>query len=96
MNAEATMRILREVTVLTDVGHELLVLSTEPAAAGDVFMLDAMANDATVSSQVYCVDSRLVLVNGSVRHRLRLKRTNGVRVTHERPRSATKQPTRSR
>jgi hypothetical protein len=91
MNAEATVRILREVTVLTDAGGELLVLSAVPAAAGDVFMLDTITDDPTVSSQVCVMDSCIVLVNGSVRHRLRLKRVDGAHVTDERqspPRTA--------
>jgi hypothetical protein len=94
MNAEATVRILREVTVVLDAGDELLVLSAEPAAAGDVFILDTMADDATVRSRVCVVDTGLVLVNGSVRHRLRLKRVDEVRPNPERPRTNARRATR--
>ena len=72
-NAEATVQVLREVTVQNGAGDELVAISGEPAAAGDVFILDRIVNHARVSSRVSVIDSRPAVVNGSVRYRLRLK-----------------------
>jgi hypothetical protein len=72
-NAAATVRVLREVTVQNGTDDEVVAISGEPAVAGDVFILDRIVNHAKLSSRVTVVDSRPVVVNGSVRYRLRLK-----------------------
>jgi hypothetical protein len=73
MNADATVRILREVTVQNGVEGEFVAISVEPAASGDVFTLERIASQSKISSRVRVIESRPAVVNGSVRYRLRLK-----------------------
>jgi hypothetical protein len=73
MNADATVRILREVTVQNGVEGEFVAISAEPAALGDVFTLERIDSHSMISSRVQVIDSRPAVVNGSVRYRLRLK-----------------------
>jgi hypothetical protein len=95
-NAEATVRVLREVTVQNGAGDEFVAISGEPAAAGDVFILDRIVDHAKVSSRVSVIDSRPAVVNGSVRYRLRLKPLDEAGTDTQRLRSSRTAQSRTR
>jgi len=74
MNAEGTLRVSRDVTVRPGVENEFIAIGSEPAACGERLTLERIVNGATVTEHVVVDDSRPALVDGSVRHRLRLRR----------------------
>lgn len=71
-NSEGVLRVLRDVDVRRGNGGELIVVSNEPAVAGDVLTIECV-NEAGVTRLVSVVESRPVLVGSSVRHQLRLR-----------------------
>lgn len=69
------LRVLRDV-IVQDVGRdEWLVVGREPAAVGDAMTLQLTEFDADSSVSVQVLESRPILVDGAIRHRLRLQRT---------------------
>lgn len=72
-NAEGNLKVVRDVTVRRGASSEFVVISDEPAAAGELLMLERQVGDEVIVLEVCVVDSRPAIVNGSVRHRLRLR-----------------------
>jgi hypothetical protein len=70
---EGSLRIRREV-VVGGPGEDgtLSVVSDVPGVPDEVLMLDLMAQRAATSLMVQVIDSRPVIVDGAVRHTLRL------------------------
>ena len=66
------MRVLRDVVIHRTEANELQAFSHVPAVAGEDMTLDVMGAGETVGLRVRVVDSRPVMVEGSVRHRIRL------------------------
>jgi hypothetical protein len=56
---------------------ELLAISQVPAAAGEELSLDLIAAGANLPLKVRVVESRPVIVNGVLRHRIRLTVATG-------------------
>lgn len=77
IDADGTLRVVRDVTVECGVEQDITVLSTEPALAGELLMFERIVDGQAVRTQVQVVESRLAVVAGSVRHQLRLKRVDG-------------------
>jgi hypothetical protein len=73
--AGGNLRVVRDVIVQRDVGHEFVVISDEPAAIGDLLTLERLVDGLPTAIEVAVVDSRPAIVNGSMRHRVRLKPT---------------------
>lgn len=64
--------ILREVVVNRTGEHELLAVTNAAAVVGEVQTLELMGAGQTAQLRVRVVDSRPVIIDGTVRHRVRL------------------------
>jgi hypothetical protein len=71
----AVLRVLRDVVVQEICGDELIVLDREPATIGDALTLELAELVDSPCLPVRVTESRPVVVDGVVRHRLRLQRT---------------------
>ena len=69
---DGAMRVLRDVVIQRTNRDELQAVSHVPGVAGEEMTLDLMGAGATLGLKVRVVDSRPVMVEGSVRHRIRL------------------------
>lgn len=69
---EGTMRVLQEVAVQRGAGGEFVAVSRAPAVVGDRLTLDLVGGGATMSVAVEVVDSRPIVVAGSVAYQVRL------------------------
>ena len=67
------LRVLRDVFVQRAEDGGLIALSDEPAVVGERFMVSIPDDDPARSFEARVVDSRPVILNGHVRHRLRLQ-----------------------
>jgi len=66
------IRILRDVVVNRTGDDELLVVSNAAAVVGEVLSLELMGGGQSVMVKVCVRDSRPVIIDGTVRHRVRL------------------------
>ena len=66
------MRILRDVTVYRTAEDELLAVSQAAGVVGEEMSLELIATGGTRNLRVRVLDSRPVILDGAVRHRLRL------------------------
>jgi hypothetical protein len=73
---EGVLRVLRDVVVQRNATNELVAISSEAGLAGEVVTLH-LGTDVDVPARVRVVESRPVVVNGQLRHRLRLWRVGG-------------------
>lgn len=69
---EGALRILRDAVVQRTEAGELLAVSHTPGVVGEVLSLDLLGGGATLEMKVLVLESRPVIVDGAVRHRLRL------------------------
>jgi hypothetical protein len=76
-NAEGHLRVVRDVTVFHGVEHELVVISEDPEPSGERLTLERIVDGQVTSIEVSVVDSQPAIVDGAIRHRLRLKSLNG-------------------
>jgi hypothetical protein len=67
------MRVAREVMVEQHAPGEVVALSAAPAAVDEELALDVTSNAGTAGYRVKVVDSRPVMIDGALRHRLRLQ-----------------------
>ena len=74
---DGAMRVLRDVVIHRTDREELQAVSNVPAVAGEEMTLDLMGAGATLGLRVRVIDSRPMMVDGSVRHRIRLALLNG-------------------
>lgn len=74
---EGTLRLPVDVVIESVTDCEVSVLSTIPAHRNEVFTLDALESSPGDAWQVRVEESVPVLVDGTVRHRLRLAIMNG-------------------
>ncbi len=66
------MRVLRDVAIHRTQDGEFLAVSQAPAIAGERMTLHLMGGGASVGMRVQVLDSRPVVIDGGVRHRIRL------------------------
>ena len=66
------IRILRDVVVDRTERNELLAVSNAAAVVGEVLSLDLIGGGQNVAMKVRVLDSRPVIIDGTVRHRVRL------------------------
>jgi hypothetical protein len=78
---EGVLRVLRDVTVQRASEDEVLVIGREAGVVGDVMTIEMTEPDSAIRSKVRVVESLPVIVNGAVRHRLRLRREDVVRTS---------------
>jgi hypothetical protein len=69
---DGAMRVLREVVIQRTGDDELLALGHLPATIGEEMTLDVLSAGTTLEVRVRVLESRPVIVDGSVRHRVRL------------------------
>lgn len=71
---EGVLRVLRDVLVVQRAERgEFVAISREPAVVGEALTLDLTADDTEVSLPVRVQETRPVIVDGAVRHRLVLE-----------------------
>jgi len=66
------MRVLRDVVVDRVDREELLAISQVPAVAGEEMSLDLVGAGTAIELRVKVLESRPVIIDGAVRHRIRL------------------------
>ena len=66
------MRVLRDVVVDRIDREELLAISQVPAVAGEEMSLDLVGAGTAIELRVKVLESRPVIIDGAVRHRIRL------------------------
>jgi hypothetical protein len=66
------IRILRDVVVDRMERDELLAVSNAAAVVGEALSLDLIGGGRNIAIKVRVIDSRPVIIDGTVRHRLRL------------------------
>jgi hypothetical protein len=66
------MRVLRDVVLHRTERDELHAVSQVPGMAGEEMTLDLMGAGATLGLRVRVIDSRPMMIEGAVRHRIRL------------------------
>ena len=70
-NCQGALRVLRVVTVRHSDDGDLVAISDEPRTCGEVLTVELM-NGTRVRARVRVTESRLMVENGSIRHRVRL------------------------
>ena len=70
--AEGVLRVLRDVIVHRDGDQEWIAIGREPAVVGEILMLDVDEGDVRHRLTMCVVESRPVIVDGDMRHRIRL------------------------
>lgn len=78
---DGAMRVLRDVVIQRSEGGELEAVSHQPAIAGEEMTLDVVGGGETIGLKVRVLDSRPMILNGSVRHRIRLARLKAEQMT---------------
>ena len=69
---DGAMRVLRDVVILGADANELHAVSHVPGMVGEEMTLDVMGAGTTLGLKVKVIDSRPMMVEGAVRHRIRL------------------------
>ena len=69
---EGRLRVLRDVVLQVEPGG-LLAVGHAPGVAGEALHLDVTADDQRLELNVEVVESRPVIIDGGVRHRMRLR-----------------------
>jgi hypothetical protein len=69
---EGAVRILRDVVVDRTSRDEMMAVSQAPGVLGETMTLDLMGGGLTMGLRVRVLESRPVIIAGTVRHRLRL------------------------
>ena len=66
------LRVVRDTIVKRNEAQELLAITHAPAVTGEELTLDLMSDGQSVAIKVRVLESRPVMVDGAVRHRVRL------------------------
>ena len=69
---DGAIQVLRDVVVDRVHREELVAVSSAPGVIGEVMSLDLMTAENSVAIRVHVLESRPVVVNGDVRHEIRL------------------------
>jgi hypothetical protein len=72
-SSEGVLRVLHDVVVQRSNEEDLLVIGREAGVVGDVMTLE-IADPGTTGAEVQVLESLPVIVDGTVRHSLRLRR----------------------
>ncbi len=67
------LRVMRDVVVQRAGDREVIAISREPGVLGESVVIEFPADDTSAGLQARVVESQPVVVNGAVRHRLRLE-----------------------
>ena len=74
---DGAMRVLRDVILHRTGPAELMAVSQTPGLIGEEMTLDVIGGGTSVGLRVKVVDSRPLMVDGAVRHRIRLEVLSG-------------------
>ena len=66
------MRVLRDVIVHRESDHDWTAIGREPAVVGEILMLDVEGCDIPPQLTMCVIESRPVILDGDMRHRIRL------------------------
>ena len=69
---DGAIRILRDVVVNRTADDELLAISNTAGVVGEMQSLELMGGGYTAMVRVRVLDSRPIIIDGTVRHRIRL------------------------
>jgi hypothetical protein len=86
------IRVLRDVVVNRSDADELLAVSHLAGVVGEQLSLDLLGGGSSLELKVEVLDSRPVIVNGTVRHRLRLGMVSAVADDKQPERAAPEAP----
>jgi hypothetical protein len=84
---DGAMRVLRDVVVDRTDGDELMAVSHAPGIVGEEMTLDLLGAGSMLALRVRVLESRPVIISGSVRHRIRLALTCPIGAAAETERS---------
>lgn len=70
---EGSLRVLKDVVVQRTEREELLAISHTAGVLGEEMTLDLLGSGKTLALRVHVIESRPVIIEGTVRHRLRLR-----------------------
>jgi hypothetical protein len=90
--AEGHLRLLRDVVVQHIEGGEAIAISRDPGTIGEMLVLELPMDDKVARLHVRVIESRPLIVEGNVRHRLQLE----VIIDTPHPIPPTVQPTAER
>ena len=79
VNSSGVLQVSRDVVVEQIVDDAFLVVSNEPGIVGDVLTIAYAVNQVRETVTVLVTASRPRMVNGVVKHELKLKRTDSQR-----------------
>ena len=71
--ANCVFRMRRDVIVHQANGHELIAISREAGTVGETLTVEVAGSENSLNAQVRVLESRPIVIDGSVRHRLRLQ-----------------------
>ena len=76
--SEGTLRVLRDVLVQRAAGHELVAISRQAGVVGEILTLELAERTSgpNAATRVRVIESRPMVLDGAVRHRLRLEPVN--------------------
>ena len=77
---EGVMRVLRNVVVDRTSRDELMAVSHAPGVSGEVMTLDLIGGGVAMALRVRVLNSRPIIMDGAVRHRLTLALLSSVAV----------------
>jgi hypothetical protein len=78
---EGAMRVRRDVVVQHQPDGSLAVISHLPGVTDEILTLDLVGTSASASLTVQVLDSRPVVMNGALRHALRVAVLDGDRIS---------------
>ena len=78
--SEGVLRVLRDVNVQHLDDDEVVVVARDPGVVGERLTIEIVSGDDSTSIAARVVESRPVVMDGAVRHRLRLNRIAAVAV----------------
>jgi hypothetical protein len=73
-SSEGVLRVLRDITVQRAHKDEVVVVGREPGVVGDVMSIEVTGASPQLDGQVQVLESVPVVVDGCIRHQLRLRR----------------------
>ena len=76
-SSEGVLRVVRDVAVQHAEGDEFVVIDRDAGIVGDVVTLESVDGETALNGRSQVVESVPVIIDGSVRHRLRLRRVPG-------------------
>jgi hypothetical protein len=77
--------VLRDVIIERVEAGEIVAIGGEAAVLGESMVIDIAGHEPTGTQTVEVIESRPVVVDGAIRHRLRLRKVGQDAASHEKP-----------